>query len=269
MRSEPLSVFELSPHPGGTGMVTLRASVKGEAGTFLFDTGGGLSYITPGFAKQIGCEPWGRISGFTMTGVRLDMARCDDVVFEMGGQRFPVPSVGVFDLMKFMPEGVPRLDGSIGLDLFAGRTVTLSLADRKLIVESPGSLAERVKTAKSVQIRLVREAGGLALAVQAAVGTPKGPAWMEFDTGNGGANVVSSAIAELVGLDPTRKEPQDGTLTLVGGTPVKGPFRTNDKLTMDGNIGVGFLKDWDLTLDLRNGLAWVAPPHASPSRSVE
>jgi hypothetical protein len=38
--------------------------------------------------------------------------------------------LGVFDLMKFMPPNVPKIDGSIGLDVFAGRAITLSLAQR-------------------------------------------------------------------------------------------------------------------------------------------
>jgi hypothetical protein len=30
-------------------------------------------------------------------------------------------------------------------------------------------------------------------------------------------------------------------------------------LIMDGNIGTRFLINWDLTLDLKNGRAWLAP----------
>jgi len=34
--------------------------------------------------------------------------------------------------------------------------------------------------------------------------------------------------------------------------------RINDSLIMDGNIGTRFLIDWDLTLDLAKGRAWLA-----------
>jgi len=189
-------------------MMTIRAKVRGHEGVFIFDTGGGISYISPAFAQAIGCKPWGQITGFTLTGQRLDMPRCDGLSFDIQGHRFAAPTFGVFDLMKYMPPDVPRIDGSIGLDVFAGRVVTLSLAEKRLTVESPSSLALRARRGKEVPIRLVREAGGVALAVEVAVPTPEGLAWMELDSGNGGANVIGKHIALLLKLDSSKKEPQ-------------------------------------------------------------
>lgn len=57
-RSAPAAVFHLEPHPGGTYMMTLRAKVRGHEGRFVFDTGGGVTYISPAFAETIGCKPW-------------------------------------------------------------------------------------------------------------------------------------------------------------------------------------------------------------------
>jgi hypothetical protein len=172
----------------------------------------------------------------------------------------------VFDIMKFMPADVPRIDGSIGLDVFAGRAVTLSLADKKLIVESPSSLLARAKRGQEVPIRFVREAGGVALAVYAAVPTSEGMAWMELDCGNGGANVIGKHLAALLKLDPDKKEPQPASFTLAGGVPVEGMARVNETLIMDGNIGARFLIKWDLTLDLAKGHAWLSP--ASTTKSI-
>src|SRR3954462_11480201 len=78
----PLVVVELISHPGGTAMMTARAKVQGHEGLFLFDTGGGISYISPSFAQTIGCKPWGQITGFMLTGQRLDMSRCDGLSFD-------------------------------------------------------------------------------------------------------------------------------------------------------------------------------------------
>jgi len=240
-------------------MMTIRAKVRGHEGVFIFDTGGGISYISPAFAQAIGCKPWGQITGFTLTGQRLDMPRCDGLSFDIQGQRFAAPTSGVFDLMKYMPPDVPRIDGSIGLDVFAGRVVTLSLAEKRLTVESPSSLVLRARRGKEVPIRLVREAGGVALAVEVAVPTPEGLAWMELDSGNGGANVIGKHIAPLLKLDSSKKEPQPASFEIAGGIPVAGLARVNETLIMDGNIGTRFLIDWDLTLDLSKGRAWLAP----------
>src|ERR1051325_1856993 len=260
-------VIPLTPHPGGTSMMTLRASVRGHEGLFMFDTGGGISYLTPAFGQTVGCQVWGQITGFTLTGQRLDMPRCDALSFDIQGRRFSVPISGVFDLMKFMPPNVPRIDGAIGLDVFAGKVVTLSLARQELTVESASGLAARVKRGREVPIRLVREAGGAALTVYVAVPTPKGMAWMELDSGNGGANVIGKHLASLLKLDPSRKEPQPESFKIAGDIPVEGLARVNETLVMDGNIGTRFLIDWDLTLDLARGRGWLA--RASGERSTK
>lgn len=239
--------------------MTVHATVRGHEGNFMFDTGAGTSYISPAFAQTVGCKPWGQITGFTLTGQRLDMPRCEGLVFNIGGQNFAGSTTGVFDIMKFMPANVPQIDGSIGLDAFSGRAVTLSLADRKLIVESPASLRERMKRGKELRIRLVREAGGASLSVYVAVPTSEGMAWMEFDCGNGGNNVIGKHLATVMKLDPNSKEPQQTTFTLAGGIPVDGPVRVNQTLIVDGNIGVRFMRNWDLTIDLEQVRAWLAP----------
>ena len=258
-RSAPLAVFQLEPHPGGTAMMTLRAKVRGHEGLFMFDTGGGISYVSPSFGEAVGCKVWGQITGFVLTGQRLDMPRCDGLTFDIKGHNFEAPIAGVFDIMKFMPPNVPKLDGSLGLDAFAGRVVTLSLAEKTLTLESSRSLVDRIKRGKEVPIRLVREVEGAALTVVVGVVTPQGTAWMEIDSGNGGANVIGKHLAPLLNLKTGLKEPQPANYMLVGGVPVTGNARVNETLIMDGNIGTRFLINWDLTLDLGRGRAWLTP----------
>jgi hypothetical protein len=240
-------------------MMTLRANVRGQEGTFVFDTGGGISYVSPSFAETIGCKPWGKLSGFVLTGQRLDMQRCDNLTFYIDRQPFTAPIAGVFDLMKFMPPNVPKIDGSIALDVFVNRAITLSLAEKTLTLESPSSFRARIIPSREVPIRLVREVEGVALAVVVGVITPKGMAWMEIDSGNGGANVIAAHIAPLLNLKTGVKEPQPASFRLAGGIPVTGEARVNETLIMDGNIGTRFLIDWNLTLDLARGRAWLAP----------
>jgi hypothetical protein len=255
----PIAIFHLDPHPGGTYMLTMAAKVRGHEGRFVFDTGGGVTYLSPAFAETIGCKPWGQLSGFVLTGQRLDMKRCDNLMFYIDQHPFPAPISGVFDLMKYMPPNVPRIDGSIGLDVFAGRAITLSLAQRTLTVESRASLNARIREGREVPIRLVREVEGVALAVVVGVITPEGTAWMEIDSGNGGANVIAGHIAPLLNLKTGMKESQPASFKLAGGIPVGGEARVNESLIMDGNIGTRFLIDWNLTLDLASGRAWLAP----------
>jgi hypothetical protein len=92
------------------------------------------------------------------------------------------------------------VDGSLGLDLFAHRTITV-IPRKAILLESPSSYAERIKTARELPIRMVRDVEGIALSVDGAVRTPEGLAWMELDSGNGGSLVIANHIAPLLGLN--------------------------------------------------------------------
>ena len=256
--ARPIAVITFDQYPMGDNLLTVHASIHGHAGTFLFDTGEGVSMISPAFAQAIGCTPWGQISAFRMAGDRVDTPRCDDIPLELQRQQLHAPSVVVFDIMHFFPPNAPVLDGSLGLDLLAVRPITLELARGTLTVESPASLASRVAHATEVPIRLVRDAQGLALTADIGVATADGTAWMELDSGSG-TITVSKAIATALRLDPDSKTPQSMHTTIAGTVPVEGRARVMDHMIMDGNIGIAWLAKWIVTLDLAQGRAWIAP----------
>ncbi len=64
------------------GLYTVQLTVNGQTGTFLFDTGEGLSVLSPDFATRVHCEPWGQITGFRFSGDRLDAPHCDQLTFQ-------------------------------------------------------------------------------------------------------------------------------------------------------------------------------------------
>ncbi|MEO7216976.1 MAG: retropepsin-like aspartic protease, partial [Gemmatimonadaceae bacterium] len=198
----PVAVIRFEPYQGNPDLPTVHASVNGHDGVFAFDSGEGVSMITPDFAHAIGCKPWGQVTGFQMNGGRIDAPRCDDVAFEAAGQRFAVPSVIVFDFMKKFKPDQPRLQGSLGFDLFAGRAITLQLSGQQIVIESAASLAARIAKGTEVPIRIVRDAQGLALTVDVGVPTPEGMAWMELDSGGGESIIIGKHIAPLFKLDP-------------------------------------------------------------------
>ena len=253
--SDPALVIPLQPYLRA--QMTMQASMNGITGTFLFDTGEGLSTISPAYGQKVGCHPWGRVSGFRMSGERLDTPHCDDLNFVVAGKQLHAPAVIILDIMKFMGSDVPSLDGAVGLDIFAGKVITI-IPRRAIVVESPGSLAKRIAHSFLLQIRIVRDVEGLALAVDAPVRTSSGLAWMELDDGNGGSMVIANHIAPLLGLATDVTEPIDAKLVLGNDIEVQGKARTRD-LIMDGNIGAGFLNKWNLTLDLAGSRAWLSP----------
>jgi hypothetical protein len=255
----PVAVISLGSYQDNPNFLTVRASVNGHERTFAFDSGEGVSMISPELAQAIGCKPWGQVTGIRMNGERIDAPHCDDITFDVAGQHLAAPSVIVFDLMKFFKPGEPRLDGSLGFDLFAGRAITFEFSGRSIVLESPASLATRVAHGTEVPIRIVRDAEGLALTVDVGVPTPEGMAWMELDSGGGNSIIIGKHIASLFKLDPESKGMQQVSFTLAGKIPVTAPARVMDHMIMDGNINVPFLRNWDVTLDFATGRAWVAP----------
>lgn len=250
-------------HPYLARQETLDAVIDGISGTFLFDTGEGVTAISPQFAEKIGCRPWGRITGFRMTGEELGNRHCDNLTFDAGATRLAVPSAVTIDIMALMGGDVPHIDGAIGLDAFAGRVVTI-VPRMCVIVETEESLRARVAMARLIPIRLVRDAEGVALSVDAAVPTPDGTAWMELDTGSGGSTVVANDIAPLLGMPIGLSNPTEYDFALANGIVVKTPVRTRP-LIIDGDIGARFLNDWILTLDLAKSRAWLTPYSSSGS----
>ncbi len=251
----PLAVIPLETYLENH--TAVHAMVGGQPGTFLFDTGEGVSSISPTMAQKIGRQPWGLITGFRMTGERLDLPHCDDVQFELAGQKLVAPQVGVLDIMKLLDPDAPPLDGTLGLDIFAGKVITI-IPRKSIVLESPASLAVRVANAKELPVRLVRDAGGVALTVAGAVQTSAGTAWMELDNGNNGGFAVANHIAPLLGLHPDAPKQEMVQLTLANGIKAQGLAFTGNFI-MDGNLGAPFLNQWILTLDLEKGRAWLSP----------
>lgn len=254
--ARPERVIELRTVDGGG--QTLDAAIAGHTGAFMFDSGWGVSSVTPGYAAQIGCKPWGKLVGFRATGERLDMEHCNRTDVKLAGLTLPVSTLGVIDIMRYLPKSPITYAGALGLDAFDGRSITIQSRAKRIIVESPASLAARVEHARRVPIRMVRDVQGAALTVDLGIPTAAGMAWMELDTGNYGGVMIGRHIARLVGLNPDAKGAQPLHMQVVPGIAVDGDAHVED-LILDGDLGKDFLDKWDLTLDLAKGRGWLAP----------
>ena len=256
----PVATLHLEPYRRSVGV---RVTANGKPGLFAFDTAGGHTVVSPEFAAVAGCKPWGEMGGFTMTGVKLAMPRCDGLHFEVDGYPLTAPVAGVMQVAPLVSKDATPIEGLLALDVFAGQTITMDFAGGKLYVESPESAKQRIAGARELPVRLSREVQGLALAVNLEVPTAKGIARFELDSGAGGALLVSKAYASLFGLDPDAKGPVPGKFEVAPGITAQGMVLVTD-LSIDGNLGMPFLKDWMVTLDLAAGRMWLQPTRATP-----
>lgn len=238
---------------------TIEVSANGASGTFLFDSAGGVTMVSPDFARRAGCTPAGRGVGFRMNGERLDTQLCRGLALTIGGQRWTPRQVGVLDLTPYLAPGQTAPDGNLGLDAFEGRAVTLDVAHNALIVETPQSLAARMNGAVEVPMRLSRESQGASLSANIGVPTPDGLAWFELDSGNGGTVLVSKHLAGAFHLDANAQGPQALELDVAPGIHLSTDRAFTPDLILDGNLGMPFLSRFVVTLDLAHERAWLRP----------
>jgi len=242
--------------------VALRATVGGREGFFVFDTAGGISLLSPQFAERIGCKPWGRMTGFRMMGERLDSPRCDDVSVTIGDRHFTT-TMGVLDVMSLFPKDARPVDGLIALNVFAGKVITVDFPSRTFTIDANVGAG-----AIEVPARLTREAQGSALAVSVGVPTKQGKVWMELDSGNGGTILVNKPYAALFGL-VEKDGPQAIAFDLANGLRIESSDAFAPEMIIDGNIGMPFLKNVAVTMDLASGRVWIAVPAPSVPTSPD
>jgi len=252
------TVLKLEQFRRGVG---LRVEVGGKERLFQFDTGGGNTFISPEIAKELDCEKGARVVGFRMTGDKLEAPRCDDVPLTIGGHRFTIPTAGVYQVGEFNAKGV-TVDGLVALDIFEGRTITMDFAGLKLIVETPQSAARRIAGATELPARLIREMGGYAITIDVQVPSKMGHLGFEIDSGNGGTILVAKPYAAAFGFDPD-KGPRMGSIPIGKGIEASG-FIMPAGITLDGNLGMPFLKNYVVTVDLDKGQLWLKPNPTPP-----
>jgi hypothetical protein len=238
---------------------TVEVSANGATGTFLFDSAGGVTMVSPDFARRAGCTPAGRGVGFRMNGERLDTPLCRNLALTIGGSTWTPRQVGVLDLTPYLAPGQTAPDGNLGLDAFEGRAVTLDVAHNALIIETPASLAARVAGAVEVPMRLSRESQGASLSANIGAPAPDGLVWFELDSGNGGTVLVSKHLAAAFHLDANAQGPQPLELDIAPGIHLSTDRAFTPDLILDGNLGMPFLSRFIVTLDLAHERAWLRP----------
>lgn len=206
-------------------------------------------------AKKVGCEPFGRLSGFRYNAQRVDAPRCGPVELSLGSLTLR-DEVAVFDLSSLL--GGPKpLGGILSLELLEGRAFTLDVGSGRLVLETPRSLAERVRGLRPITIRPGRQAGGASLDLMLAVRTPQGPIWLEIDSGSAGPVLMSPHALRQMGVPLAPGAPQKLSLDVLGLGPVE-VIAVEQDIIYDGLLNSELLSRMVLTVDLGTMKAWAS-----------
>ncbi|HEY6516739.1 MAG TPA: retropepsin-like aspartic protease [Steroidobacteraceae bacterium] len=242
----------LQPY-ANTDLRTVEVTVNGHEMPFIFDTGAGITVLTPDAAHYAGCTPFGQDTGFRADGGKITSSRCGPVTLAIEGYR-ATGEVAEFDLIKVLGKGAPPVGGIVGLASFDGRAVTLDLAHDRVTIETRSSLARRIRGMRPINVRMVRGAGGDVVPFIEAR-AKSGTLWMEADSGNDGP-VFLRPIAQVqlgITIAPHSKRQLDLDVIGLGPVPISAASRD---MIFDGQLDPAFLRQMELTLDVEHGRAW-------------
>lgn len=250
---------------------TINVQIGAKTYPFLFDTGGGITLISPAIAKEIGCEPFGQVTGFNAGGTRLDFKRCDSVELKMGNYSTR-SNIAVFEVMTLFGPDTKEIGGFVSLQTFENRIITIDLTGNKLIVENENSLKERIKDMKPLESRIGSQGGGAIIDLFVAANTPKGKIWMEVDTGNFSTLQFSPHAQEMLGINfdaPNKaKMTKPAKLDIVGLGEIEMPARERSMI-YDGMLNYDTIGKMIVTIDLRNGKTWAKFNPVNAEKSVQ
>ncbi|HEX6533877.1 MAG TPA: retropepsin-like aspartic protease [Gemmatimonadaceae bacterium] len=249
-------VIPLQRHAGH--LRTIRVRVGGDTADYLFDTGGGTTVISRLDSAALGCTPGGRSFGVRLTGEVLSGRTCANVTLGIGPLEV-TGDAGVMDLGQLLGPRAPAVRGLISLASFRGRLLTVDLAHDILVLETPASLAERVRSMTPVDVRLATgEAGGM-LDAFVGVRAPGGAElWLEWDSENGASTLLAPYAAAMLGGDSTVRR-ADLHMPLARGLDAAVPVMIKADMIHDGVLSAGFIERAVWTLDLERGRMWVGP----------
>lgn len=238
-------------------LVTLEVGVGEETLPFLFDTGSGLTMITPELADRLGLQTFGRVTGFRMDGGRVDLARCQETRFGVGSVDIEIEPV-VFDLMRLIPQGWPEVGGVVSLHTFQNHAITLDLGGSRLILETEASKLSRTDTMHRLSVRFPRQASGSSVDLMAEAAAKTGTMWLEVDTGNTGpVRLAPHALQQLGAPEDSAGGPWAGAIDLdIAGLGSVDVAAVEADLIYDGVLNIDTIRKMILTVDFPGRQAW-------------
>jgi predicted aspartyl protease len=175
-------------------------TIAGQGYSFLFDTGGGETFISPEIAQKIGRQPYGSATAFRMNGEMFRYQKLDSIEMRIGDVPVSHAMVGVWDVIGILPEGFPKVDGVISLKSFQDRILTIDLAANRLQLETPATLRKQQGKLTLLPSRFANGLDGSELNVFLGVPHRGRSYWFLLDTGNMSELLLSHQTASGWGL---------------------------------------------------------------------
>lgn len=244
----------------------LNGSVEGN---FILDTGIGITLISKAMCQKINCVVKGEHVGKRMSGqkVKLPMSTVDSI--ELNGKKESNFPVGILDVEALMPGS--KIDGFLSIGFFKNFAHTILYKKNQIRFETDESLAKLRQNGAVVRVKSDRQGDSFGILMPLAL-PDKEIINVVVDTGSQSLILNERYMARL-GISPSdasvkRKEGKDetahtyvryftsltGPIHLPGAEQIKmeNPSVIFQKIIYDGLVGFYFLREFDVTYDLKN-----------------
>ncbi|HET9057990.1 MAG TPA: hypothetical protein VFN30_14175 [Chitinophagaceae bacterium] len=249
--------IRLSKYAGN--LKTLEVTIKDKKYKFLFDTGGGETFVSPEIAMLFGRDVYGNNTGFRMHGEKITYKRTDSIFLSLNNTKLFFESAGVWDLMSILPADFPKLYGIISLKSFSQNILTINLKDNYLIVENKNSYKKRIQKMNLVNSFFANGLDGRE--VNIFVGVNKGSHTYRFlfDSGNIGEMLLSNQTAFEWGLikDTSSQNKEPLTVNFYLGKKHITNTALPSNIIYDGALNFAIISKYIFTINFQKKEIWI------------
>lgn len=237
----------------------VEVTIQGQTYNFLFDTGGGETFISPEVARQLGRTVYGRSNAYRMKGERFSYQKMDSVAIRAGKSALLPATVGVWDVMGILPEGLPKVDGVLSLKSFQDKVLTVDLAANQLTLETPASLRRLRNRLTPLRSRFANGLEGNELSVFLEIPRQGRSYWFLLDSGNISELLLSHHTAAEWGLqdDTTSQRIALNPIAIQLGNRKLVSQAAAENILYDGVLNYSLLKQARLTIDFVAREVWL------------
>lgn len=258
--SFPQDTLRLRKYAGNLKQITI--SIEGKSYQFLFDTGGGETFISPAICSNLKKAPHGKQIGFRMNGERIHYQKCDSVTFELGPTEIFHSTVGVWDVMSILPKELPKIDGIISLKSFQNKIICLDLTKNLIMVETNKSSNKKTKKMTLLTSRFANGLTGNELNVFVGAKHKNVLYWFLFDSGNLDSFIYSPVTAYEWGIqsDSVSAGKRYKTDLELGAGSSEMEIVTKD-IIYDGSLNYDFISKNIYLIDMIKNKVWTKSVH--------
>ena len=258
--------------------IIIPAAINGQHTPVMLDSAASTTTVDRAFARSIGLPQGQKIQGHGAGG-DVEAEIVPGVTLDVGGIRFTKMNVAVMDLAPVTQAIGRPINVVLGREFFNAAVVSIDWANKQLKVSSPAAFKP---DPGAREVRLGKKGPFNTISVSVAGGPPIDAL---FDLGSGGALTLPPTYwrdrSELIGLRsaPTMLGGVGGLhpghaaivpqVTLAGTDFMNVPtvmsdVGNDDNPTVMANVGIGFLKQFKVDLDLGRGRVYLAPRSDHP-----